>query len=298
MSSAIRIFQGTFGRVALLDMDKSLVPHAHSECHVLLKASGADTYFSVRNRSQYLTARTAVLINAWEPHFYDHRLKAPRTVILALYIDPNWLAAINRTLSLSARPDFFPRPCVELSPGIRRLADEMIMTMLGIDEIPQDRVEAMLFDLMIAVIESFSEWRHMARLFSPRVVPTADARIRRAVAQIRTNLGDPLDISSLARQCNLSRARFFTLFRRCTHMTPNVFHNMLRMERACERLADARNGTLGRLSEELGFSEQGHFTRFFRQHLGASPSEYRRVVDFYVQRSPRPAPGDTDGIRF
>ena len=45
MSSALRILHGAFGRVALLGMDESLVPHAHSECHVLLKASGGDTFF-------------------------------------------------------------------------------------------------------------------------------------------------------------------------------------------------------------------------------------------------------------
>ncbi|MGH8843735.1 MAG: helix-turn-helix domain-containing protein, partial [Advenella sp.] len=29
----------------------------------------------------------------------------------------------------------------------------------------------------------------------------------------------------------------------------------------------------------VGFSAPGHFTRFFRQHLGITPGEYRRVVD-------------------
>jgi len=36
MSTALRIAHGTFGRVALLDMDGSLVRHAHPHCHVLL----------------------------------------------------------------------------------------------------------------------------------------------------------------------------------------------------------------------------------------------------------------------
>jgi len=46
MSNALRIAHGQFGRVALLDMDASLVRHAHPQCHVLLKARGADTQFS------------------------------------------------------------------------------------------------------------------------------------------------------------------------------------------------------------------------------------------------------------
>jgi len=286
MSRALRIFQGEFGRVALLDMDKSLISHAHSECHVLFKASGADTYFTVRDRSQLLTDRSAVLINTWEPHFYDHRPGVPRTVILALYIDTNWLATINQSLSLSACPSFFAQPCVELTPAIRRRADDVVAAMISLEDVPQDRVECMLFDLMLAVIERYSQWRHLSRLISPRLLRASDARIRRAIGHIRTHSGTHIDMGQLATECGLSRAHFFTLFKRYTHMTPNVFLNMLRMERACERLASCRPGTLGLLSEELGFSEQSHFTRFFRQHLGVTPSEYRRVVDFYSRVGP------------
>ena len=64
-------------------------------------------------------------------------------------------------------------------------------------------------------------------------------------------------------------------------MTPALVVNDARMRRAFVWLERERSGTLGQLSESLGFSEQGHFTRFFRQHIGASPSQYRRVVDSY-----------------
>ena len=37
MSEALRIRSGSFGRVALLDMDRNLVRHAHPHCHVLLR---------------------------------------------------------------------------------------------------------------------------------------------------------------------------------------------------------------------------------------------------------------------
>ena len=50
MSNALRVVHGVFGRVALLDMDRPLVRHAHPHCHVLLKVEGADTQFAVRRR--------------------------------------------------------------------------------------------------------------------------------------------------------------------------------------------------------------------------------------------------------
>lgn len=42
-------------------MDRSLVTHTHSECHVLVKVSGEDTYFKVNGRRVRL-AITAVLV--------------------------------------------------------------------------------------------------------------------------------------------------------------------------------------------------------------------------------------------
>ena len=64
-------------------------------------------------------------------------------------------------------------------------------------------------------------------------------------------------------------------------MTPMLMLNDARMRQAFSWLEQERTGTLGKLAENLGFSEQGHFTRFFQQHIGASPSQYRRVVDSY-----------------
>lgn len=281
MSSAHRIFHGGFGRVALLDMDESLVPHAHSECHVLIKVSGTDTYFSVRDRRWPLTDRMAVLINAWEPHFYAHQHGADDTLILALYIEPSWLAALQNSLALSGRPDFFSNPGIELTPRLRHLADRLIAAMLTFGRVPQEKIEELLFELLIEITEKHSEWRHLSKLRVGIASDFYDARIRQASQFILDHPQGELDMGSIAHQCGLSRAHFFSLFKHNTGMTPQMFANIGKMQLAFQWLSDNRSGTLGNLSESLGFSEQGHFTRFFRRHIGASPSQYQKVTDSY-----------------
>lgn len=281
MSTAIKIYQGRFGRAALLDMDAPLVQHAHHHCHVLIKASGADTLFTVRDKVQPLTAETAVLVNAWEPHAYQHHNpEAPRTVILALYIEPGWLAEIQHPLSLSCHPQFFPHSCVQISKQTRKLADELAIEMWWSDAITAARLEELLFNLMISVIEPFSEYREFAALMCAAGRRLSDPRIRRAIAYMRDNVGAELDMDQLAAQCGLSRAHFFALFRRCTNVTPLVYGNELRMEAAIRNLVHG-NASLADISYTIGFSAPSHFTRFFRQQLGITPSEYRRVVDVY-----------------
>jgi len=160
MSKALRIFQGRFGRVALLDMDGALIHHAHPHCHVLIKASGADTFFAVHDRLHPLRNDTAVLINTWEPHSYAHQPGAPPTVILALYIEPRWLAEMQRDFTASGCPGFFPQACGDLTPHIRRLADRMAAELMFNDDVG-DAHEQALMDLMVALIDRFSEWRAM-----------------------------------------------------------------------------------------------------------------------------------------
>jgi AraC family transcriptional regulator len=275
MSTALRIAHGAFGRVALLDMDRSLVRHAHPHCHVLIKAEGADTQFAVGDSLVPLTGEQAVLVNAWEPHAYVHDQKRPRTIILALYIEPVWLKTFRPNWAASGAPDFFDKPAGAVSPRIRRLAMDLAAVMMA-DPGANSAQEQLLSDLMIAVIERFTAWRAMA---CPEGIDRHrfDWRIRRAVQLMRAEPHVAHDINTLAREAGLSRAHFYRQFERSTRMTPHVYLNVLRMELAVSSVVHA-NDSLRAVSDRLGFGAQAHFTRFFRDHTGVNPSEFRNVA--------------------
>jgi AraC family transcriptional regulator len=278
MSTALRIAHGAFGRVALLDMDRSLVRHAHPHCHVLIKAEGADTQFAVGDRLVALTDQQAVLINTFEPHAYVHDQNRPRTVILALYIEPAWLKVFRPNWSASGAPGFFDRPAGDVSPLIRRLAMELAAVMVS-DPGANSAQEQLLSDLMIAVIERFTPWRTLPRSLQGAAADRGrfDWRIRRAVDLIRTEPHIPRDTDALAREAGLSRAHFYRLFEQSTRMTPHVYLNVMRMELAVKSVVHEAE-SLNTVSERLGFSAPSHFTRFFRDHAGVSPSEFRTVA--------------------
>ena len=183
MTTALRIAQGEFGRLALLDMDTPLVSHAHSQCHVIFKASGADSAFYVSEERLPVTDRTAILVNAWEPHYFYSEPDFPRTVYLALYIEPRWLATLYDPLRVAAHPRFFPRPCVQITPRIRKLADDLIGELMSPIPMQQERLESALFDLMLAVSEQFSAWENIQDLIRPEGLRLPDSRIQRALAR-------------------------------------------------------------------------------------------------------------------
>lgn len=275
MSNALRIAHGSFGRVALLDMDASLVRHAHPHCHVLIKARGADTQFLVRDRLAPLTQDNAVLVNAWEPHAYVHDPARPRTVILALYIEPSWLSGFRRNWAASGAPGFFARDCEPITPTIRRRADALAAMMLDRPTAGPSQ-ESLLSELMISVIERFTAWRTVSVAdFAGNA--SVDFRIRRALALMQQDPGGIGGMNRLARASGLSRAHFFRLFGETVKIPPRVFLNTIRMETAVADVMEGDDGMV-ELSGRLGFSAPAHFTRFFRDHAGAPPREFRAIA--------------------
>jgi AraC-like DNA-binding protein len=277
MSNALRVAHGVFGRVALLDMDRQLVRHAHPHCHVLLKVEGADTQFAVRDAIAPLTDANAVLINTWEPHAYAHDPRRPRTIILALYIEPSWLKTFRPNWAASGAPGFFDNATGELSLRICALRDNLAAAMVNTPEAVNQH-EALLADLMIAVIERFTPWRTIStslRTLAQQSV--VDPRIRRSIHLMRSAPGQIGDMDALARESGLSRAQFFRRFESSIRVPPRVFLNMLRMELAVAAVVEGTK-SFAAISDHLGFSAPAHFTRFFRDHAGSCPSEFRSVA--------------------
>lgn len=277
MSDALRIAHGMFGRVALLDMDRSLVRHAHPHCHVLLKIDGDDTQFLVGEELTPLTDETAVLVNAWETHCYVHDPKRRTAMILALYIEPEWLRGFRTNWMASGSPGFFESSAGQVTPEIRRLSLDLAAEMVH-DPAASGRQEELLSALMIAVIERFTPWRSIGTSFRELARANGvDHRVRRAIALMRKDPGATLNIERLASEAGLSRAHFFRLFETSTGVTPHVFVSALKVELAVEAVLQGPE-TFAAIGERLNFSAPGHFTRFFRDNCSVAPSVFRTVA--------------------
>src|SRR5918993_381748 len=274
MSDALRIAHGAFGRVALLDMDRSLVRHAHPHCHVLLKVDGDDTQFLVGDRVAPLTDDLAVLVNAWETHAYVHDARRKNALILALYIEPEWLKAFRPNWAASGTPGFFERSAGEVTPAIRKLAHELAAEMVY--EPGAARIqERLLSELMIAVIERFTPWRSVGASLSELArSQSVDWLLRKAIGLMRSDPTADLSVCRLAREAGLSGAHLFRLFQGSTGLTPHLFLNVLKVELAVGAVVRGE-ASFASIGERLGFSAPAHFTRFFRDHAGVAPSTFR-----------------------
>jgi AraC-like DNA-binding protein len=275
VTKALSILQGRFGRVALLDMDTSLVDHAHPHFHLIFKASGPDQNFVVEGQSVPLRDDVLVAVNSWQQHAYVHRQGAERTLFLALYIEPGWLADADRAFANCAEPGFFRRAGIAITGEINRLRTNLVRRMAD----PHDRhdeLQESILELCLNVSHGFSDWRDRgARPQKPH--GARDYRVGRALRHMRERAAEAVDLDDVARVSGLSRPHFNHLFRTCTGLSPRVYANALRVETAVSRLR-RQHDEIGEIAEDLGFSAQSNFTRFFQQHTGTSPNQYRRVM--------------------
>jgi AraC family transcriptional regulator len=272
MTAAVRVKLGSFGRIALVELAHCLVRHAHPHCHMLFKVAGADTHFVVDDVPCPLTDDVAVLVDAWRPHEFLHRPGQPVTQILALYLDPEWLATFRPDWIRSSEFNFFDTTYGQMTEPARRLVMALSECLVGGTEARMD-AERLLSDLVVSMIDRCSVYgRQAPRLVGARPV---DWRIRKAMGHIKGKAGDSTSIDNIIGEIGMSRSNFFRQFKACTGMSPGLFQNVVRLEQAV-RLTVTSQEPLGTAASRLGFEDQAHFSRFFRNHTAVSPREYRQ----------------------
>lgn len=108
----------------------------------------------------------------------------------------------------------------------------------------------------------------------------ADAQwVSRACALLEADLSRSLDMHDLAEQLGGSYASFRKRFTRLVGTPPARYRSVRIIERACE-LMQQGSLTDKQIAAALGFCDEFHFSRRFKQIVGSSPRQYRRSLPF------------------
>lgn len=108
-----------------------------------------------------------------------------------------------------------------------------------------------------------------------KYIPTSKQKILQpAIDYINNNyLTDKIEITQLSKLCNISYEYFRRLFFECFSQTPVNYINSLKLIRAKELLS-TKLYTVSEVAFQSGFNDISHFSRFFKQNIGISPSDY------------------------
>lgn len=91
-------------------------------------------------------------------------------------------------------------------------------------------------------------------------------------------LNNDFRIEKLYQIAGVSAKYYGVLFFKKYGMTPKNYVLFLRIERAKKLLAEDKC-IIGNIAEELGYKDYFYFSRVFKQKVGCSPSEYRKLLN-------------------
>lgn len=272
MSQAIAVCHGEFGRAALYRLNKTIIMHAHREGHLIFYVDGADSQIKSGDVTCKIDPRHAAAVSPWEPHNFE-LCNGSSQICLVLYIKPMWFLENSVSAENALK---FGCAKLKLTPEISGYVARLTTLLLENEE--QENFDQLLFSLTKASFDR--SWENVDVNRKGRAFDRfSDYRVRRSLRLIQEKIGEEMDMEmeQLARSVGLSRPHFFKLFKQYMGVTPNVYMNTLRSERAIEDLLHT-DKTVTDIAFQLGFSSQASFTRFFSSNVGIAPSEYRRVA--------------------
>ncbi|MDZ5602520.1 AraC family transcriptional regulator [Pseudomonas sp. RP23018S] len=134
-----------------------------------------------------------------------------------------------------------------------------------------------------SALQQQTAWREAVLMLVQRhgngATPAAPGREPLAVARARelldSQLADPPSLEALAAAVNLSPFHFARVFRHSTGLPPHAWLKQRRLARARDLL---RQGLAALdVACMLGFADQSHLTRQFKQAYGITPGVYRQA---------------------
>ncbi len=274
MSRALSVCHGVFGRATLYELDRPLVRHAHREAHLLFFLGGRPGEISVGERPVQIDRSIAVAVNPWEEHGFLPSDRGGAGLFLIFYFDPEWLKTLRTDAPFHS--PFFHSPEIVLTPALRELRDDICQILVdGVSS--QAALEENLARLFRELDQERAALRPANRVQHHGNWSGVDFRLRKSIIALSSHRPSAANLTEVARSSGLSRAHFFKLFREQLGLTPVIYANTLRIETAIDQIA-RKQASITTISEDLGFSCQSAFTRFFTAHVGMPPTDYRRAI--------------------
>jgi AraC-like DNA-binding protein len=269
MSTALAVCHGAFGRVTVYRLDKPMRTHAHREGHLTYLLSGPPAIVTIDEVPHLVDQGAGVAINPWQPHAFQPTSEDQPAVFLVAYICDRWLDRDQEGRG-SLR---FGANAIRVGTTLRSICASLAHVLVtNASYRIVNRYLNQLFDA------SFDEsWKNCRQ---PNLAARRDAidfRVRKSLRILDDGLSQGIELDAVARDAGLSRPHFFKLFRENTGLTPALYANTMRIERALDRLMSSQN-SITDIGCELGFSSQSHFTHFFSAHVGIAPTQYRTIA--------------------
>lgn len=142
-------------------------------------------------------------------------------------------------------------------------------------ELATSGVDSKLYADSMSIALATHLWRRYGNSQPPQIVGGLSANHLRQVRDyIQAHLDAPLSLAELAALVQMHPHYFASLFKQSTGVSPYRYILQQRIASAQSHLAQP-DLAIVEICQLVGFQNQSHFTRVFRQHTGVTPKVYR-----------------------
>ncbi len=118
--------------------------------------------------------------------------------------------------------------------------------------------------------------RHAEERLIVRGMGKENQAVNRAREYIEDTYTQNISIEKLSALCNLSPFHLIRVFSKCIGVPPHVYLKQVRIKRA--KVLLAKGFSLAFIAHEIGFTDQSHFSKQFKQITGITPHKYSNII--------------------
>lgn len=159
----------------------------------------------------------------------------------------------------------------DLKMPIREILDRFEVGKLCLDTIFQNITCFPIFD-------DKDKLAYVVHVFVTSKLYNGKKEMVKAKEYIEKHWLEEFDLDKVAGSVNLSRFHFSRLFKRHTSMTPFSYHQEIKIMKLKEKLGD-KNLSISEAFAACGVDYNGNYARVFREKVGMTPSQFRKMVD-------------------
>lgn len=237
--------------------------HAHEHFSIGAITRGR-SYYHHGTQTFEISAGTLVLMNPGDVHACNP-IENEHWSYHMLYLDTAWLTDLQYQLGFSTEQGYRPFNTTHIRDPLLYNGLLELYRML-VDE------QAELLQKQSALVSYFSELQERLNP-SPAPVREVNHKLERAAGYIREHCTQALKLEDICLAAELSPSYLIRAFKQYYGLTPHAFLVNQRIQFARSQL---RQGELiAEVALAAGFADQAHFQRTFKQHVAATPGQYR-----------------------
>lgn len=259
---------------------RALIPwHWHDELELLYLESGACRYRTIRE-DYYLKAGDAIYLNPGVLHAFEPLL--PNTVSCAnifrreflggnagSYWDTTFLTPVLHQREVEALLFYHDDPrAQEMLSRIRETIRLCRAEPRGYELALRSTLLTIWQQIYICVTDRTAAGTQMK-------TDAWDDRLKKMLLFINENYDRPIAVAAIADAAHISERECYRLFRQLLGVTPTIFVQQYRLQRAKVLLLGS-NDTVTAVTDRVGFESAAYFSKLFKRFYGQTPLQVRK----------------------